>query len=119
MGTNYYHEKEAAVCCTRCGNPCEDCERETRIHIGKSSGGWTFGFHATDTIRSYPEWLAALEAGGRIVDEYGRVHTLEDFQKLVESKRSAPNNHADSYARSDGRDFVDAGGHSFSTGEFR
>ena len=77
MGTNYYWEN---VPCESCGHVAE------RIHIGKSSAGWAFGFHGTETIRSYRDWLAKIESGGSIVDEYGKAIAIEDFKRLVEAK---------------------------------
>lgn len=126
MGTNYYHEKPlvSAHPCPCCGKRlhCEDCDpNEGRTHIGKSSSGWTFTFHATDTIRSYADWLKVLEAGGEIVNEYGDVLPLADFKELVERKRTAKRNHT-IYCRNAypglGGNFLDPDGHSFSEGEF-
>lgn len=123
MGTNFYHEVEL----------CDKCHNADRIHIGKSSGGWTFSFQATETIRSYADWLKVLDGGGRIVDEYGSEYTLDEFKKLVEAKRlpladGPPLNHAREFTMSplqklyggyrDGRDFLDPEGNSFSEGDF-
>ena len=47
MGTNYYARY----------NICKHCNRFDEIHIGKSSAGWQFSFHATHEIRSYKDWL--------------------------------------------------------------
>ena len=118
MGTNYYHERTPLTdaVCPRCHRACEQCEGENRIHIGKSSAGWTFLFHATDTIRSYADWLVALEAGGIIRDEYGDVIPLADFRAKVEAKRAAPNDHARQYPRDN--TYHDADGHSFTAGYF-
>jgi hypothetical protein len=117
MGTNYYHERDGyeGAKCTRCGGFCEHCRDEAKVHIGKSSSGWTFMFQATGAIRSYRQWLEALGAGGRIVDEYGDVVTLDDFKGMVERRRTSPHNHAIEYP--DGS-FLDPDGHSFSVHEF-
>lgn len=116
MGTNYYHERDGyeGATCQRCGESCQHCREEARVHIGKASFGWTFMFRATDTIRSYQDWLAVLSAGGRIVNEYGDVETLDDFRSLVANKRNG-RNHAREYP--DGN-FLDPEGHSFSEREF-
>lgn len=45
MGTNFYATEH-------CLNPCAHCQRP-RLHIGKRSGGWTFGFEA------HPHWVDA------------------------------------------------------------
>ena len=108
MGTNYYHHI----------NICEHCNRSDIIHIGKSSFGWTFSFHATDNIRSWQDWQEALQ-DGKIFDEYDREVSLEDFIKLVEEKQKIPGalNHALQKYDYD-RDFVDNEGYSFSEGDF-
>ncbi len=118
MGTNYYLEREL----------CDKCHNSEREHIGKASVGWTFSFQATDAIRSYRDWLAEFEKGGRIVNEYGEEISVRAFQKMVEAKTqpwrdgSPPKNHAaefmhrgDSYAQTQ---FLDPEGHSFSEGDF-
>jgi hypothetical protein len=123
MGTNYYHEVEL----------CDKCHNADRIHIGKSSAGWTFSFHVLDGVRSWKDWQEVLSSGGRIVDEYGSEYTLDDLRKLVEAKRlpledGPPRNHAEEFSMSrlyrtyggypEGRHFLDPEGHSFSEGEF-
>ena len=118
MGTNYYHEREL----------CDKCHNSESEHIGKSSAGWTFTFHATDEIKSWAQWQERLASGGRIVDEYGTEHSLDDLRTLVANKQKPwgkngepPLNHTvemrqDRYA-SQGN-FLDPEGHSFSEGEF-
>lgn len=113
MGTNYYHRT----------NVCEHCGRgDDDVHIGKSSGGWTFSFHGTAEIRSWEDWLKVLRGGGEIFDEYERRVTLRDFIKLVDDKRTAELNHTIEMRNSpDGRYFdewLDDCGHSFSGHEF-
>jgi hypothetical protein len=117
MGTNYYHEREL----------CDKCHNSEREHIGKSSAGWTFSFHATETIRSYRDWIAELETGGRIVDEYGDEISLDDFKLMVERKTlpwgkdgRPPLVHAIEAQKHDWgqHNFRDPEGHSFSEGEF-
>ena len=107
MGTNYYHVDDRNVCPT-CG------VGETHTHIGKSSLGWTFSFRGHEQIRSYSDWLEVLEAGGTILDEYGRAVSLDDFKALVASK-VAGKNHIAEYPR-DG--WIDPEGHGFSGGDF-
>jgi len=104
MGTNYYLHR----------NICKHCNRSDEIHIGKSSMGWTFTFHATDEIRSYNQWLEILcQNGNKIFDEYDREISLVDFGKLVESKKTEPNNQAELHGG-----FLDDEGHGFNEGEF-
>lgn len=108
MGTNYYHHT----------NTCLHCNRADVEHIGKSSIGWTFSFHATDTIRSWKDWQKTL-SHGRIFNEYNEQISLNDFIKLVEEKQKVPgaSNHALQGYDND-RNFVDEEGYSFSEGEF-
>ena len=88
--------------------PCPTCERApSNIHIGKSSMGWSFTWHKTDTLKSCQDWFAFMEKGhGKIVDEYGRDVSLDDFKALVERKRGE---HKESTDRTDddGCRFVD------------
>ena len=109
MGTNYYHRK----------NTCEHCKRYDETHIGKSSAGWTFTFHATESIKSYQDWLIELEKGGKIFDEYNREVTLDEFKDMVKYKSVETNNHA-TYCKNDKYDnsFLDDEGNSFINGEF-
>ena len=86
MGTNYYVKRD----------PCPHCGRsDDRLHIGKSSFGWTFTFQGTETIRSEADWRAELAKPDVIIqDEYDRPVTQEEFWLMVESKRGAEWNHA-------------------------
>lgn len=106
MGTNYYHRR----------NVCDCCGRFDLEHIGKSSIGWQFTFHATATERTFQDWATALRAGGTIEDEYGCGVSVDDFLALVESKRTAPNNHAALYTQYG--DYIDPEGYSMSPGDF-
>ena len=106
MGTNYYYRDEK----------CPTCGRYDERHIGKSSAGWTFNFRGYDDIRSYKDWLAILEKEQVIIyDEYGDTISLEDFKKLVESKRNSFHNHAKEYPQ---YSWLDKEGNSFSDNEF-
>jgi len=129
MGTNYYWN----------ANPCESCGRtDKQIHIGKSSLGWTFSFHATDTIRSFKDWLKTFEGDGYISDEYGEKITVRDFVTMVTLKQDAKWNHARDVFDPNSdynqyemaaypgyrilhnyhKDYLDAEGYSFSEAEF-
>ena len=111
MGTNYYLHLDT----------CPTCKHaKERIHIGKSSWGWTFTFKAYlnewDTLRigTAHDWRKRTKEG-IIVDEYGKEESYDDFWKMVDDKSKAEHNHAKEYP--DGN-FLDAEGHSFSTYEF-
>ena len=107
MGTNYYARTNA---CRLCGISKEE------IHIGKSSVGWTFTFHAIDEIRSYKDWLNFLDDEHiKIFNEYDKEISLVNFKKLVESKKQEKNNHAKQYHKNS---FLDNEGNSMSKGEF-
>jgi len=108
MGTNYY----ARV------NICECCGRYEEVHLGKSSAGWTFGFHATGDLRSFKDWKEFLvKEECMIFDEYGEMVGLGDFLEMVEKKRGEKNNHALRYWHKDGS-FLDTEGNSMTPGEF-
>ena len=96
MGTNYYAYR----------NACEHCGRgDDELHIGKSSGGWTFSFQAykqfetwdeKEPIDNYDKWISVLSEPGVVLrNEYGEVVSLEEFMKLVERKKDASLNYTD------------------------
>ena len=106
MGTNYYARTKICKC----------CNRFDEVHIGKSSGGWTFSFQATEQIKSYPQWIAFLKLDGvEIWNEYNEKVSLKEFMELVEAKRQEENNHAEQYPEGS---FLDKDGNSFSEGDF-
>ena len=108
VGTNYY------------ARPCKICGHSKQvIHIGKSSAGWTFTFHATDEIKSYVQWLWFLQKDGvKIFDEYDKEISLKKFRKMVKEKRDAPHNHAKECNDPYDHSFLDDEENSFSEGEF-
>jgi hypothetical protein len=118
LGTNYY--LRLPPICPTCHHAPE------QLHIGKSSGGWTFSFHGTDEIRSYQDWLKVLPTG-EIWNEYDEPVSLEEFQAMVEAKRGEKHNHT-LYCRASAREWerehgysecwLDPDGHSFSSGTF-
>ncbi len=108
MGTNYYVQFKT----------CEHCHHvPTDLHIGKSSAGWTFSFHAIPDLglTSWEAWRYFL-VDENIVDEYGRHCYLIDFVSMVERKTTEARSHAKEY-QSD-NDYLDPEGHSFSDVEF-
>ncbi|MGW2520455.1 hypothetical protein ACWC09_26270 [Streptomyces sp. NPDC001617] len=85
MGTNYY------VDASSCPNACEHCTAVERHHLGKSSIGWRFLFHA-DPAWPHPEAFAhwvSRAASGRIIDEGGDEHSLIDLLRLIERNRDS------------------------------
>lgn len=125
MGTNYYWQEET---CPTCGHS------QKRYHIGKSSGGWTFSFHALDEyesptnkpVRSVKDWKALMKRKGLILDEYGEITGEKEFWKMVTAKRKVPGakSHATEavkhgwYINSSDKTWLDKEGHSFSSGHF-
>jgi hypothetical protein len=78
MGTNYYWKPSAPGAET--------------LHIGKSSVGWTFHFHAVEHqgLASWHAWRHRLERGdGQIVDEYGEPCPFLLFVGKVETLQRA------------------------------
>jgi hypothetical protein len=81
MGTNYYHSPDGIA-------------KET--HIGKQSYGWAFLFRGyfdlldnpPFDLHSYQDWLELFKReGGCIIDEEGKVISLDEFKKMVEENR--------------------------------
>lgn len=106
MGTNFYASHKH----------CNKCKRYDLIHIGKSSAGWTFGFHATDEIRSYKDWIKFLSKKDvKIFSEYEVEISLFEFKEMVKVKRLEPNCHAKQYPD---HSFLDEESNGFSEGEF-
>lgn len=54
------------------------------VHIGKRSGGWKFcwNFHDNKYYSNKDELLAFIRSG-RIVDEYGTEHEVEEFIEMA------------------------------------
>jgi hypothetical protein len=85
MGTNYYHVKT-----------CLCCGHEERVHIGKSSFGWTFALRVfrgvvpdEPMIPDWEVWKAHLRTftNWHVEDEYGDPIDTEDFFKIVEDRK--------------------------------
>ena len=111
MGTNYYWrplitEEEREKLLEKTKNVktlqeikdliCNDIlkERESEVHIGKSSCGWQFLFYLG--IRKYTcgqslkkEDIDKWFRSGIIVDEYGDEISVDDFWVLVDTKKNA------------------------------
>lgn len=100
MGTNYY------VHTRPCANACDHCAQATRVHLGKSSGGWKFTHRAyliddedgwapppvTWPVTNRDSWLKLLDLGD-IHDEYGRPWSRDDFLELIEAKQDSKLSH--------------------------
>ena len=92
MGTNYYVVPNRASI------------REP-VHIGKSSGGWLFGFQEQEnpwwgdppvvwhTYEQVMAWLwewTVEKTDYVIMNEYDEIVSFDDFKKLVDDKQSDP-----------------------------
>ena len=79
MGTNYYWQADAVSCLT-----CGHVEDPDRVHIGKSSAGWTFALcvYPEQGINGLADWEARWTSG-QIVDEYGGTIKPADMRKRI------------------------------------
>ncbi len=61
-------------------NPWDRFINNTRIHLGKRSGGWKFCWNFNDNkYYSTKEELLAFIRSGRVVNEYGKEEAVEEF----------------------------------------
>lgn len=66
MGTNFYLVT----------NPCPNCGRHERQHIGKLSMGWQFLFDISGEIKNTTAWIYEIMKPSTIIeDEYGKLFT--------------------------------------------
>lgn len=93
MGTNYYlvYNEKVTDTCHCCGH---ETTKQKELHLGESSGGWTFALHV------YPEqgihtWadvlyeiLQVTGKGGWIKHEYGTEVEIEMFVDIVTDRSS-------------------------------
>lgn len=71
--------------------PCPTCGKSEVIdeHIGKSSYGWRFLFHALPSINSWREWKEYLK-DKIIVNEEREEISIDDFELMIKAKKSHP-----------------------------
>lgn len=127
VGTNYYLHQI----------PCPSCQRSDRIHIGKWSGGWSFGFrgyrHDPDewllspfgrAVLSRADWVQAIDGyDGHVLDEYGRqvddpIAWLTAFVAPDARQCRWEDSNMGPYWRPDEREWRDAEGFRFYDGDF-
>jgi len=100
----------------------DDYPDQYGIHIGKSSMGWKFTFHATDEIRSFKQWKEKIsdDKNYEILDEYGDGISDRIFYSLVDQKqKDESKDHFHDVTRlSTDECFLDDEGFIFCTGEF-
>jgi hypothetical protein len=82
MSTNFYI-RETSVEISSGQSVAED------THIGKRSAGWVFGFNGRDfkTVQVWRNVLSMLPTNCQIVDEYDRVHTVEEFWAMADQTK--------------------------------
>lgn len=96
MGLNYYavpsatDELKKTLCEKIMADDFEGVEAwlPRKIHIGKSSIGWKFLFnhHHWKHFNNDYFSLEAFLSNNRIIDEYGRHVSFDDFWKMVDKK---------------------------------
>jgi len=107
MGMNYYLRK-----------------KEERVHLGKSSAGWTFTFRGdkNNGVVDFATWLnranELFNDGYTLSDEGDGPYHFSDLLDKIEKKRTEPNNQAKQYGVDDRYDWVDKDGNSFTDREF-
>ncbi len=77
MGTNYYLHED---CCATCGRG------NSRLHIGKSSGGWCFSLHVDplDGINTLGDWIERWSKPNTVIkDEYGDTVSRDDMLAAI------------------------------------
>lgn len=70
MGTNYYIVKSGKT-----------------THLGKASCGWRFAFQKTDEVYDEQTFQDFIK-DGVIIDEYDRVVSVDELNKVIERHRS-------------------------------
>lgn len=136
MSTNFYWRDK----------PCGHCGRYEEIHVGKSSGGWSFGFRAWPhrlMNEEYPDWghdpwspfgfpvvsradwaKVFAERPGELWDEYGRqvedpLAWLDELTPPDATKRRWENGHmGPHWHRDPDQEWRDPEGFRFSAREF-
>ena len=65
-------------------SPWDKFVSNTRIHLGKRSGGWkfTWNFHDNKYYSNKEELLSFIRCG-RVVDEYGEEKDIEEFIEMT------------------------------------
>jgi len=64
--------------------PWDEFTKEINIHLGKRSGGWKFCWNFNNNkYYSNKEELLKFIRSGRVVDEYGEQHDVEEFIKMA------------------------------------
>ncbi len=87
MGTNYYASGSKLS-----GHKGVVLMEDVHLHIGKSSGGWTFALHVIPELGLTDEykWLEYIDSHSLIVeDEYGVVVSSNELWLVMYDRRSS------------------------------
>lgn len=121
MGCNFYIVEPLTVNNKSEANPYD----RQNIHMGKSSAGWTFSFHAVAEMKTAKEHMAyyqyLVSVGWQIFNDYGEELTFNEFNCMVEAKKNSPHNQEREYPSNiewGKNGWLDPEGNSFSAGEF-
>ena len=109
MGVNFYALDDKCRCCNQ---RLPEASQMTSIHLGKSSMGWKFTLQLNGK-KYYKNWLEMKGwlVGRKILDEYQKIISLEEFVEWVESRQDTKNPVDIGYIVIDGYNFLD---HEFS-----
>lgn len=109
MGTNYYLLEPNEDYISTCPIVSKTEPKYNMTHLGKSSGGWTFGLHVYPEreIDTLCDWIKIMQEYDSdndlyIIDEYYEVYSLEKFLSVVRDRKSTKrrkidNNHCIGY----------------------
>lgn len=128
MGTNFYfftNRKELRDLFGDKVSIVDDPEFGYRIHVAKTSVGWSPIFEAHKTLRSVADLKALYDHGGvRIFDEYNTEYIWADFvNRVVEfgsdrNWRTLNNNDQNNVWSDSQGEFISVDGYRFSDYEF-
>jgi hypothetical protein len=68
-------------------NYCKYCKRYTERAFGISAAGRRFKFYTDETHRNAAAWFIEMLRGGLVYDEYDRQMNINNFIKVILSKR--------------------------------
>ena len=127
MGTNYYLIQ-------KCEDACRHCSKEIHVHICKSYTSWQ-GYREFDSpfgeeVKSVAQWIRLIanditEYKSIIRDEYNRevdfakfVRNTYNVESITRRKQYDWVQSNDTFGWSNGNDFLDPDGFSFTYSEF-